>query len=233
MEGRNNPSMEHGESQEHEGGYSRSTKWHNKKVHFHIDGHVSPQKCRVRTKNTEVQRQSRGPRWHCKRRLWSLCSFYRTGLVWVSQMTAAKVMDVLARLPDCDGQAADAVSAYTQVKLEDAARLLQFPKSECPDVWIRLPRHFWPKSWSSIEDPVVPWTKSVPTPTSLTRKFCWNLDGKKYRIENVFLFNEIKDYSYRFSGLHQNGFLEEIDEKRGSWRTHIILWTRMFGMCST
>ena len=33
-----------------------------------------------------------------------------------SQMTAAKAMDVIARLPDCDGQAADAVSAYTQVK---------------------------------------------------------------------------------------------------------------------
>ena len=33
-----------------------------------------------------------------------------------SQMTAAKVMDAIARLPDCDGQAADAVSAYTQVK---------------------------------------------------------------------------------------------------------------------
>ena len=31
-----------------------------------------------------------------------------------SQMTAAKVMDVIARLPDCDGQAADTVSAYTQ-----------------------------------------------------------------------------------------------------------------------
>ena len=31
------------------------------------------------------------------------------------QMTAAKVMDVTARLPDSDGQAADAVSAYTQV----------------------------------------------------------------------------------------------------------------------
>ena len=28
-----------------------------------------------------------------------------------SHMTAAKVMDVIARLPDCDGQAADAVSA--------------------------------------------------------------------------------------------------------------------------
>ena len=55
-----------------------------------------------------------------------------------SQMSAAKVMDVIARLPDCDGQTADAVSAYTQVKLEEATRLLRFPKTECPDVWIRL-----------------------------------------------------------------------------------------------
>ena len=23
-------------------------------------------------------------------------------------------------------------------------------------MWIRLPRHKWPKSWSSMEDPVVP-----------------------------------------------------------------------------
>ena len=40
-----------------------------------------------------------------------------------SQMTAAKVMDVIARLPDCDGQAADAVSAYTHRKMEDAPTL--------------------------------------------------------------------------------------------------------------
>ena len=38
-----------------------------------------------------------------------------------SEMTAAKVMDVIARLPGCAGQAADAVSAYTQVQLEDAS----------------------------------------------------------------------------------------------------------------
>ena len=63
-----------------------------------------------------------------------------------SQMTAAKVMDVISKLPDCAGQAADAKSAYTQVKLEDAPKLLQIPKSECPDVWIRLPRHKWPTS---------------------------------------------------------------------------------------
>ena len=34
-----------------------------------------------------------------------------------SQMTAAKIMDIISRLPGCDGQAADAVSAYTQVRM--------------------------------------------------------------------------------------------------------------------
>ena len=68
-----------------------------------------------------------------------------------SQMTAAKIMDIISRLPGCDGQAADAVSAYTQVKMEDAHKLLKIPKSECPDIWIRLPRHKWPKSWSSMK----------------------------------------------------------------------------------
>ena len=72
-----------------------------------------------------------------------------------SQMTAAKVMDIISRLPGCAGQAADAVSSYTQVKMEDAPKLLKIPKSECPDIWIRLPRHKWPKSWSSMKDPVV------------------------------------------------------------------------------
>ena len=58
-----------------------------------------------------------------------------------SQMTAAKIMDIISRLPGCYGQAADAVSAYIQVKMEDAHKLLKIPKSECPDIWIRLPRH--------------------------------------------------------------------------------------------
>ena len=58
-----------------------------------------------------------------------------------SQMTAAKIIDIISRLPGCDGQAADAVSAYTQVQMEDAPKLLNIPKSECSDIWIRLPRH--------------------------------------------------------------------------------------------
>ena len=78
-----------------------------------------------------------------------------------SQMTAAKIMDIISKLPGCDGQAADAVSAYTQVKMEDAHKLLKIPKSKCPDIWTRLPRHKWPKSWSSMEDPVVPLERNL------------------------------------------------------------------------
>ena len=80
---------------------------------------------------------------------------------YASQMTAAKIMDVIARLPGCKGQAADAVSVYIQVQMEDGPKLLKIPKSECPDVWIPLPRHKWPKSWSDIEDPVVPLERNL------------------------------------------------------------------------
>ena len=37
----------------------------------------------------------------------------------------------------------------------------KFQKSECPDIWIRLPRHKWPKSMSSIEDPIVPLERNL------------------------------------------------------------------------
>ena len=45
-----------------------------------------------------------------------------------SQMTAATLIDILSRLTGCAGQAADAVSAYAQVKMEDAPQLLKIPK---------------------------------------------------------------------------------------------------------
>ena len=73
-----------------------------------------------------------------------------------SPMMAANVMDVISRLSACEGQAADATSAYTQVKMEDAPSSLKIPKSECPDIWIRPPKPKWPITWSSMEDPVVP-----------------------------------------------------------------------------
>ena len=62
-----------------------------------------------------------------------------------SQMTAAKVMDIISRL--CQFAMVKQRTQYlrdSQVKMEDAPKLLKIPTSECPDIWIRLPRHKWP-----------------------------------------------------------------------------------------
>ena len=121
-----------------------------------------------------------------------------------SQMAAAKVMDIISRLPGSAGQAADAVSAYTHVKIEDAPKLLTIPKSECPDIWIRQPRHKWPKSWSSMEDPIVPLERNKyghPLAGLL-----WERQYEKILLQHgwemvsnwecLFVHHEKKDYSY-------------------------------------
>ena len=72
-----------------------------------------------------------------------------------SQMTAAKVMDIISRLPGCDGQAADAVSAHTQVKMEDAHKLKKKIQNRSVQTFGFVYQHKWPKSWSSMEGPVV------------------------------------------------------------------------------
>ena len=40
--------------------------------------------------------------------------------------------------------------------MDDAPKLLKVPKIGMSRHWIRLARHKWPKSWSCVEDPVVP-----------------------------------------------------------------------------
>ena len=121
-----------------------------------------------------------------------------------SQMTAAKVMDIISRLPGCAGQAADAVSAYTQVKVEDAHKLLKIPKSECPDNWIHLPRHKRPKSWSSMEDPVILLERNLhgyPLAGLLWKREFENISrqdrlGEGFQIGNVYSFIVEKGYSF-------------------------------------
>ena len=45
--------------------------------------------------------------------------------------------------------------------MEDAPTLLKIPKSECLDIWIRLPKHKRPKSRSPMEDLVVPLERNL------------------------------------------------------------------------
>ena len=120
-----------------------------------------------------------------------------------SQMTAARVVDIISRLPGCTGQAADSVSAYTMVKMEDAPKLLKIPKSECPDTWIRLPRHKWPKSWSSMEDPVVLLERNLYGHLwqdcygkGNLRKSFWSTAGRRFLIGNAYSYTVKNGYSY-------------------------------------
>ena len=136
------------------------------------------------------------------------------------------------------------VSSHAQVKMEDAPRLSKNPKSECPNIykyisiyiyiyiiWIRLARHNWPKSWTNIEDPVVPLQRNLyghPFAGLLWERqiwgrFCWDLDGKKYRIENVCLFIGNKDYSCRYTWMTSK-WLEESRKRLPCGRNWWNLW---------
>ena len=78
-----------------------------------------------------------------------------------SQMTAAKIMDIISRFPGCDGQAADAVSAYTPVKNGRCSQITQKSQVGMYRHLDPSTRHKWTKSWSSMEDPVVPLERNL------------------------------------------------------------------------
>ena len=98
-------------------------------------------------------------------------------------MTAAKVLDVIARLPGCSGQAIDAVSAYTQVKMEGAPTQLKLLKFECPGIWIRLRRYTWPRRLARIM--TNQWFLQRGICTDITLQDCNGRDSsKKVLLEN-------------------------------------------------
>ena len=76
-------------------------------------------------------------------------------------MTAAKSWISFRGYPIAQEKQRTQYLLTRQVKIEDAPKLLTNPKLECPDIWMRLPRHKWPKSWSSIGDPVVPLERNL------------------------------------------------------------------------
>ena len=148
------------------------------------------------------------------------------------KMTAAKVMDIIARLPGCAGQAADAVSAYTQVKMEDVPTLLKIPKSECPDIWTRLQKHKWPKSWSSMEDPVVLLERNLCG--HLLAGLLWERPFEKIQLKDgwekvsyweCFFVHREKDYSYLCVWMTSN-WLERNKTliRCGKYSTKKLIW---------
>ena len=62
---------------------------------------------------------------------------------------------------DDSGSCAVFTEPGSAASLMTAAKLLKILKSECLDIWIRPPKHKWPKLHSSMEDPVVPLERNL------------------------------------------------------------------------
>ena len=109
------PSIAIGEGQKQEGGYSGNTR--QKESPFcYIDGHLS----RIAELEPKLQIY--------KGRVVPRGDIVKddSGAYAVSSEQGPSA----SQIPDCDGDAANAASAYTQVKLEDVPRLLKILKSE-------------------------------------------------------------------------------------------------------
>ena len=146
-------------------------------------------------------------------------------------MTAAKIMDVISRLPGCDGEAGDAVSAVILQKTTQG---------------LTQPRHNWPKSWSSMEDPVVPLDRNLfshPLAGPPWEKAMWeNLFEVRLgeRCSNGNAFRTPWKRITSGCGWHKIGWKEtksssdvEITQQRSRFgRSNIFLWSCVFGLHS-
>ena len=126
-----------------------------------------------------------------------------------SQMTAAKIMDVIARLRGCDGQAADAVSAYTG-KTKDASKLQKNPECWCPPrqksgqtfkiLWFFLNGNLYGHPLAGLL-----WERHM-------EKFHWDWDGE--HTERRMPVCMYLPGSWSYTKAHTR------DPEHGSWRLH-------------
>ena len=121
-----------------------------------------------------------------------------------SQLTAAKIMDVTAIQPDCAGHAADAVSAYTQARIEDAPKVLKITKSECRVFHDESGQCHGQASKTQrlFLNEICMDTHLVPScENDNLREFCWDSMGKSTEFGIVCLFITNKDSSGRRQNL--------------------------------
>ena len=136
--------------------YSRSTKRQKESPLCYIDGHVSPRK--TRTKNQSHRHRGRVVlRGDIAKDDSGTCAVLTEQGSSASQMTAAKVLDVIARLPSCDGQAAGARSAHT--------KLIRLPGQTLKIPWYLLNDIEMDTHWQDCRG------------KDNSRKFYWNFDG--------------------------------------------------------
>ena len=119
----------------------RRAKLEDKEVHFcHSNGLVSSQELRIGEKKFQKYQGRVAWRGGSVKLDTGNCAPFTKQSASASHMMAAKVLDVISRLPECSGQASDAASADAQVKMKGSPERLYLSEEDCPKVWISLPR---------------------------------------------------------------------------------------------
>ena len=128
------------QSEEQKGGHSGSTKRENESPLCHIDGHLSSQQSWVWTKVTKVHRTSRAQRRHWKTTR-DLMRYSQNKVhlrlkwrPWKWYVLLEGYLIVQDKQP--------MQYLLTPKKNWGRSKIAQkIPKSECPDIWVRLPRN--------------------------------------------------------------------------------------------
>ena len=163
-----------------------------------------------------------------------------------SQMTAAKVMDVISRLPGCAGQAADAVSAYTKVKNGGCTQIIANRNVQTLRIVYHDtsgPNHgpVW-KTQSFLSSAIFTVTlwQDCYGKSNLRKSFCSTVGWRFPHCECLFA-NRQKGFSFPFlwtisklSGRRQKSWsdVETTQQRSRFGRTIIFPWSCILGMYS-
>ena len=150
-------------------------------------------------------------RRHCERWFWILCSIYRTRIISITN-DGSKSHGYHIQLPGCAGQAADTVSAYTQVKNGRCFKIIENSQ-------IGMSRHLDSSTTTQMTKIMVQygrpsrssWAKSVRSSFGRTvmgeghfGKSYWSTVGRRFPIGNGYTYTVKKGYSYQCMRMTSN-----------------------------
>ena len=244
-ETRENTSMAADESQKQERGDRWSKERRKNSTICVIDGHQSSQEFGVRATQFQKYKGRFLLRGDIAKDDSGSYAVFTEQSSSASQMTAAKVMDIISWLPGCAGQAADAVSAYTQVK---NGRCIIFTK----DPKVRMSRFLDTSTKTQMAEVMVQygrssgssWAKSVRSSFSRTvmAKAIWEnpveiLLGEGFQVGMLIRTPWWRMILICVCGWHQIGWeeskhwpiVESTYERSRLWRNNFIPGPRLFG----
>ena len=144
------------------------------------------------------------PRRHCERWLRILCSIRWTRIISISNDGSKRSWMSYSRLPGCSRTSSwRSICLYPGKNGRCSTNYWKYPKSECPDIWIRLPRHKWSnhgpvwKTQSFLLNEIcmiILWQDRCGQGN--LRKSYWSTVWRRFPIGNAYSYTVKKGYSH-------------------------------------